>query len=332
MNEKSIFPILLAMVVSIIVAFTSFFLLIYFVEIDLHTQKEYIIFDFYNQSHDGDIFILGSSFVHEGIDANLIEASLHEKNINRSVYNLGVSGDSPLERLPEINDIIASNPKMILIGLSYFSISDTRELNEDRLSLASTRTSINPAYATFYSDEQFKLLTQSSVDRLFYERKYIPQFLYNNVVKSGGPLPKNNRAMIYKMNFKDPWIFSVNLSDSEKKGLLKPSFKYEHPVSDTSNPQKKALIYSIEQFKKHNISVILINMPLNPVYSSYSINETKRKNFADFLNSTDVLWYDYEYMYPSVSFIDLGHLNAAGRQDLSRNLSEVLFNHLTKVE
>ena len=112
MNNNSIFPVLVSLLVSFSIALFAYFLLIHFVvDTDLHTShREIALLDFYQQPHTNDIFILGSSFVTEGVDGNLVEKSLRERGINRSVYNLGIQAETPLSRLPELENLIASKP------------------------------------------------------------------------------------------------------------------------------------------------------------------------------------------------------------------------------
>jgi hypothetical protein len=81
--------------------------------------------------------------------------------------------------------------------------------------------------------------------------------------------------------------------------------------------------------QKSNISIIIINMPIDPCYSN-NINEATRQNYFNFLNITGVPWFDYEREYPSDFFVDNEHMNVAGRTYFSSKVAAILADYLNK--
>ena len=130
----------------------------------------------------------------------------------------------------------------------------------------------------------------------------------------------------HEKNFKDPWIYTTNKTEEDKLKSVGNS-KNLNLVPGYLTPQKKALLYMISRFQQNNISVIIINMPLDPLYSS-AINESSRDNLTNFLNSTGVPWYDYEYDYPTEYFVDTIHMNVAGRTNFSPKVATIIVENL----
>ena len=157
-DNSSIFSLLLSIILAVSIALFAYFLLIHFVvDTDLHTShREIALLDFYQQPHDEDIIILGSSYVTEGIDAYLVEGVLREKGNNGSVFNLGMQAETPLSRLPEMENLIASRPKMVIIGVSYRDLANRTDIYEDRFALISQRVYLEEKYRPLYNDTQIQ--------------------------------------------------------------------------------------------------------------------------------------------------------------------------------
>lgn len=135
---------------------------------------------------------------------------------------------------------------------------------------------------------------------------------------------------MYVTNFKDPWQHIINLTETEKINAVGNFTNRGNNIYNVSNDltlQKKALQYTITKLQENDISVIIINMPLNPYYTT-TINESNRYILSNFLNSTGVQWYDFENEYSSEYFTDTGHLNVAGRTDFSPKVATIITNNL----
>jgi len=330
MNDDSIFPVIMAIIFSISIALLTYFLLIHYViEPELEqSHRELTVLDFYEQPHDRDIFIIGSSHVNEGIDAYLIEDFLQKRHINRSVYVLGINTETPLSKLPELDNLIASRPELVVIGLSYRDLRNRTNIYDDRFALISQRISSGGEYHYLFNDSQLKLLYQSPVENVFYNRKFIISSLndqFSRIVRKGKDL---NREEIFATNFKDPWIHETNLTDTEKIKMANDNTDLD-TISEDLNPQKRALLYTVHLLQQNNISVIIVNMPISPYYSN-NINESTRHNFFNFLNITGVPWFDFEREYSPDFFTDKEHMNVAGRTDFSPKLAAIIADYVKK--
>ncbi len=338
-RENTTNIIILSIVLSIIIALIPYLLLIHFV-VDVNLQKNNPDFvrvkniqTFYEQTHEGDIFIIGNSLVSQGIDGYLVEDLLKKNLINRSVYVLGEGSDSPLERVVTLDNLIASRPGVVVVGL--FCCSLTMAQLGDRFILFKP---ISDEYKFLFNDEQLKLSQQSFLERSFYERKYLIEYLKNYLYvsfKGKNSTRAGLRNQPYNSNFKDPWVYMTNLTEVQKGEDLKyrqSSANFKEKYRDDSlfsNQQKNALQYTIKKLRQNNISVIIVIMPLTPGLSDLN-SESSRHNLSQTLNSTGVLWYDYEKIYVSEYFSDVMHLNAAGRTDFSSRIATVLIDYSMK--
>jgi hypothetical protein len=329
-DKTSIFPLLLSIILSVSIALFAYFLLIHFVvDTDLQTShREIALLDFYQQPHDKDVVILGSSYVTEGIDTYIVEDVLRERGSNQSVYNLGMQAETPLSRLPELENLIASRPRMVVIGLGYRDLANRTDIYEDRFALISQRIHLDEQYRPLYNDTQVKFLTQSPLEHLWYERKFIGGAVFhlfrNGVLKE----KLSSREALYDTNFKDPWLLTTNLTEEIKIQKAQEDQSRDQ-IDDDLNPQKMALLSTVNRLRQNNISVIIISMPMNSYYSD-RITESSRHNFSVFLNETGIPWYDYEQEYPSAFFIDEGHMNSAGRTDFSSRVAAILADQVKK--
>jgi hypothetical protein len=342
---KIIFTIALALGIALF----TYFLLIHFLvdpsQISPDLPRGANLFNFYEMKHDGDIFILGSSSVNEGVDAHIADDYLQKNHNNRSVYVLGIDSDTPIQRVFETNNIIASRPKMVVIGLSYRDLTNetnTTNIDRERLLIfiqgdeTNEDKKIREEFLPYLNDDQFTFVPQSSLDRFFDDRKFVlpritrlvQRFFVNHD-------DQNERRILKPTNFKDPWIIAVNKTEAEKteivKALSKNYSENVYPVFSDQNPRKKALLFMINRLRQENIGVIIINLPINPLLSDV-INATTRKNFSEFLNSTGVPWYDFEQEYPSAYFTDTGHMNSAGRDHFSSQLAKLIASNIMKGE
>lgn len=340
-NDNTIISIILSIILAIIIALIPYFLLIHFVvDVDLQENNQELgraknLQTFYEQTHEGDIFIIGTSLVNEGIDGYIVEDLLQKKNINRSVYVLGENGDSFLERVVKLDSLIASRPEVVVIGLSFCDMTFRPNGLDDRFVLRLLGKTIGNEYKPLFNDEQLKLSYQTPLERFFDKRKFLysstKKYIFNILSKSDKSSETNHLSRYpdsYISNFKDPWVHIINKTEVEKEEEL----KYEKnwcPILEDPNQQKDALQYIIKKLHQNNISVIIINMPISPDFSN-AISEPKRHNFSKILNSTGVLWYDYEQGYPPEYFTDKWHLNVAGRTDFSPRIATVLLDYFVK--
>jgi len=121
--KKIVVAVLLAFIISFSILSLSLFLYHYKLEngrwilqptTSILNQK-----NFYSQVSNVNqkkIFLIGSSQV-EPLNTNFIQEDLQKNNLNFSVYNLGIGGDVPKERVKTLDWIIAAKPSIVVYGI-----------------------------------------------------------------------------------------------------------------------------------------------------------------------------------------------------------------------
>lgn len=278
--------------------------------------------------------------VNEGIDAYVVEDTLRGQQSNQFVYILGFNADSPLQRMCEMDNIISSKPKMVVIGISYRDLTNNTEIYTDRTSLCIQRKTIDDRepvledFQSFYNKDQIDSITANPFEQFFTKRKFLYPSLerlwktiFITEKSSRDDEELKQRKKLYLTNFKNPWVYSINKTELEKKELVRTlSNNFSEnvsPIFEDQNLQKKALLYSTRKLQNNDIKVIIINMPISPMLSEVT-NDSTRQNFSNFLNTTGLRWYNYEKVYSSEYFTDTGHLNIAGRNNFSATIALTL--------
>ncbi len=338
MRADSLLPMIAALAVSIGIAVFGYSLLIHLLvdgnleHLEPEPTRVHAMHMFYEQPHDGAILLLGASYVVEGIDSYIVEDSLRKKNITIPVYDLGINNDNPLNRLTELDSIIASRPEQVAIGLSYRVLANRTEVDEERLEEyyrempVAEREEIRVAFQPAFNDAEERSVPQTVFERFFDKRKFLLPaggIIFDSLFDSSDRRAEVARQTVYATDFKDPWIQVINWTEKRKVESVR-DLEYEGIEPEETNLQLRALRYTITRLQQQNIGVSIINMPQHPLFLRV-VNESDRQIWTQFLDSTGVPWYDYESEYPSEYFTDTaGHLNAAGRSYFSHKVAAIV--------
>lgn len=281
----------------------------------------------YGEPHDGDVFVIGASWVVEGVDAAIVEEGLCRRNVTGSVYNLGINNDFPLSRLAELDRIVAARPATVVIGLSYRVLTSRTTIDEARLETyypgipADERDRLRAGFAPAFDGAEERSVTPTAFEHHLEARKYLfsaAQLVASTTLGQGADEAARTRR--YTANFRDPWIRGVNQSE-DAKAAEAPTLEYEPVAPEETNLQLRAVRYTIERLEENGIRVIVVGMPQHPALSE-RIPAEDRRTLASFLESIDVPYYDLERAYPSEYFTDAaGHMNAAGRTAFSERVA-----------
>jgi hypothetical protein len=323
------FKVFLIIILAIAVAFTSHFLLVNSIVNDYFNKnhKDVFFFDFYEQpkiNESNPIFFVGSSQMESGINPPLIENILHDFNFSCNVYNLGIEGETPIRRIPEISYIISNNPKIVVIGLTYYELNyyNTPGSGDVRITqiFSSRQVMLNDEEKQLFYPEEIKFY-DNPLEQYLLKKKYFLKSVDNFIFRKDPNNWKNNVKTLYKGLTRD-----LSPKDKiEEFNKAKDYFDGWKNVGNESNRQKKALNYTIYKLKENNITVVLINMPLHSLLSNSIPNET-RYNYLNYISSTGVLFYDLETTYPDNEFGDIDHLNKYGRTNLSKDIALKIYD------
>jgi ABC-type Zn uptake system ZnuABC Zn-binding protein ZnuA len=89
------------------------------------------------------------------------------------------------------------------------------------------------------------------------------------------------------------------------------------------------LKHTIQELNKNNITVIIIEMPADPL-AMQKISDTTKDNYFSFLNTTGVTYDNFQNRYPSSYFHDLSHMNIQGRTSFSHDMAKMIIQGVEK--
>jgi hypothetical protein len=246
----------------------------------------------------------------------IVQNYLKTENLTFRVYNVGVDDDTPLQRLTELQRMIQSKPKIAIIGFSYTSFSNlTRYVPDDNIALLSGRIVMDGYSRSLYTKEQLALIDQNVLEQQIFKRKFIIPAIRSLL---GIHLQERGNIVNDTMSLEQKNIIAKNPYDA-----------FLAPVYQEDNNQKRAFVHLAGELARNNISVIYINMPLDPLRSD-TIPGSTRDNFFTFMNSTGVKNYDFEKRYAGYDFQDLVHQNKYGREKFSKDIASIISREVTR--
>jgi hypothetical protein len=266
----------------------------------------------------------------EGLDCYIVEEDFKRSNISFNCNNLAVNADSPLRRLTELNSIIQTKPKIVVIGTDIRSMYSGEKIDESRLMLLSDKIILDTTSTKLFDNKQLELLNLNPLERDISNRIYIVSFL--NYLTINKLVPNSVADYEYRNNFKNPYKNVENASMEEK---IARADKYD-PINDTvfsknygDSVNKLALKHTIQELNKNNITVIIIEMPADPL-AMQKISDTTKDNYFSFLNTTGVTYDNFQNRYPSSYFHDLSHMNIQGRTSFSHDMAKMIIQGVEK--
>jgi hypothetical protein len=298
-----------------------------------NNQRELCVLNFYshkNSSTAPEVYFLGTSQMKEGLDCYIVEEGLKKSNRSFTCYNLAVNADSPLRRLTELNALIASKPEIVVIGTDIRNMYSDGEIDNSRLMLLAGSVVLDNTSYYLFDEKQRELLDSDTFTRDISNRIYIVSYL--NYMTLNKVTPNSFADYEYRNNFKNPFKNMQNISIEEKMEKIN---QYD-PVNDTLFSQyyedsvnKRALQHLVQELQKNNITVIIINMPTDPI-STKRISNATRDNYNSYINSLGVPYHDFLNRFPSSNFFDTSHMNVQGRTSFSQDMVHVINNEVEK--
>lgn len=289
-----------------------------------------LTFDYYTKLPPNSILFLGNSQVMEGIDSYVVANHSH---LPTEIFNLGIPGDDYLNRLPSVFQVINSHPHIVFLGISPSSVSSSSHLSiafnkhiyyEYKDQNGTTKFIDRYLPSPFYFDPigtlYFKLTHKTPSRCVWRSSSFAPSL--KRMFNWGN---QNEADLHYRSNFKNP--FRSN-SDSSVNFLTPDQITINEWSSDnTLNPRKQALMFYIEKLEQANITVIVIDMPVNPLLLEYLPNSSLPSyySFIDHEIKPRVQFYfSYINYLNKTYFADGSHLNILGRNNFSITVANIL--------
>lgn len=243
------------------------------------------------------VLLIGNSAIREGVDQAIVEKALQHAEDPFRVYNFGISAARLVDQY-SVLDMIEKRgvkPKAIVLGVNPFLIDD--EVNPDSVYPWLTRMSPyiyfhRSRFRTFVS-RGWRYLTSSKSERKELSERWDvrPQFKYNK--------PPTDKEFAG---------FQQKLAE-EFKGRPADSF-----------PLVPELPHMISKLHEQGIAVYVVLLPVNPAGTS------KVKEVPPLIDAMRAALppentLDLAQAFGPELFYDMGHVNASGRERLTREVS-----------
>lgn len=243
------------------------------------------------------VLLIGNSAIREGVDQAIVEKALQRAEDPFRVYNFGISAARLVDQYAVL-DLIEKRgvkPKVVVLGVNPFLIDD--EVNPDSVYPWLTRMSPyvyfhRSRFRTFIS-RGWRYVTSSKSERKELDARWDkrPQFKYNK--------PPTDKEFAG---------FQQKLAE-EFKGRPADSF-----------PLVPELPQMISKLHEQGIAVYVVLLPVNPAGTS------KVKEVPPLIDAMRAALppentLDLAQSFGPELFYDMGHVNGAGRERLTREVS-----------
>lgn len=326
--------VVVGIVVGLCITVVSFSYIWYFADVDgyLHDNKQIInLYDFYDQKvgeNETAVFFIGSSIVGRFIYPPEINRLVKKNYPNITAYNLVVSGDLPIERTLEIQKIIDAKPSMVIYGETFRSVARNPDPSSffERTKLVYSRLNIrNDSLCLYTPEEKMYFSPLNDFEKMRYLMSAI-QYKFTDHLSSinysfdpyGGEKSRSSEMVTPRV------IIDAEVNDP--KFMVKNLYPV---VTNESTRNSEALIYIVKTLHDAGIPVIILNMPLHPLYSE-KITDESRVNFFNLLNETGAVSYDLERDYGENYFCDTMHATFDGAMNFSPRMADLIIEQVEK--
>lgn len=339
-NKSKVYAVIvICVLISLFVGIISLLGIYDFADVDGYLQdtKDIIhLYDFYdsnNVENETAVFFIGSSIIGFSVDPILINEILKNYGCNVTAYNIVINGDTPIERTLEIQKIIDSKPSLVIYGVTYRSITDESSDSSflERVNLVHSRLDVRvDSYFLFTNNELKKIKTYPS---LLYTKTFFRSALNANLFDIYNDDMGHIRTFNYNIdpygeNYRENYVGVNNYSELVEQSN-DPNNVWRPIVTNKSTRYKEALIYNVKTLQDAGIPVIIINMPIHPLFSE-KITDESRQNFFDLLNQTGAVWYDMERNYGDEFFRDSHHASFYGAHQFAPVMADLIIEQVEK--
>lgn len=267
------------------------------------------------------VLFWGSSMIREAVDTRILAAVAP----GWAAYNFGLNGDLPNRRLVELPPARALRPRQVVIGVSYRDLFNEGRAFEDQVAvLPASAYAVLPPEAEALLDARDRRVARSSAwTRFWWKRRFTlsAAFWALGVPDRTHPAPRG-----FADNFTCPNLYSKSHSLAELKGFLAdrahryPPYSDPGPLDPARSTAARSLALMVKTLGAQGAQVAVVNMPLHPLLNEL-VPADRRQSYLAFLGSLaspSVQVLDLQDKLPCEHFIDLVHVNAAGREAFTR--------------
>ena len=270
--------------IAITLSFTISFSIFVFAQSVLYHEPN-IETNFYSQEFDpskSKILLIGSSYV-AMLNATLIESLLEKQIQDVKVFNLSTPGDHPHDRLSEIEEILALEPKIIVYGIGFRALGSEYFVDNEKIlpdPEAISNDFLNSLNLDFLNNPKFNTLSvlrdQANLKTESLKKFNTPFFDYTL------PMLKTNPSLITDKHVSDSWIRQIPTQD---KNIQFDSFNDIISIFHQNNikvivfvtPHNDSTIESLSKNDKMNFEQMLSNIEKNNDVKIHSLLQNYSK-------------------------------------------------------
>lgn len=326
----------IAIICSVMICIGLFLGLYYLADVDTYLKdtKEIIhLYDFYDQKvgeNEIAVYILGSSVVAQSIIPPEINKLLLQRGYgNIKFYTCFLSGDTPISRSVQLQNIIDSKPSLIIYGLMPRDIG-ANDWRDEYFALVHERLHLMNDSDYLYSNIQSKSFNKH--EGIWYNKKFIQNALKYRYFSENSPHSELNYSY-------DPlgeeYRKYISSKGSDQNATIadvknpKSRWRSESEVSDEWTQNKEALMYIVKKFKENDVPVIIVNMPINPLLSE-QISNSSYSNYFGLINATNVSHYDLDGFGSQEDFMDAVHMTYDGALKFAPRMADLIIEQVEK--
>ncbi len=266
--------IVLSVTIAFIIAFgsSSIFLKENFVDrVEVSVKKE---IEFYSQDFnpkEEKIFILGSSHI-MAVNTTLIENKLSSEGHNFVVYNLAKGGDVPKDRLPALDFMIKSKPKIIVYGISERDFRSTIPIQQDA---ANSPESPLPNLQNIFDEILWQISGTELSETEFLSNPKLTTLVaaYNFIENITGEIETKEKWKDIPPFENTPFFrigeVHTKIRDyNEIKNIFENIYKFDEIPPAYKNPQVISFKKILEKSTENDIKIIVFVTPQHEVFQN----------------------------------------------------------------
>lgn len=274
------------------------------------------------------VYFIGSSVIGTAVYCPLIDSILQEQGYDIETYNLHLGSDRPRIRAMEIDEIIASQPSLVVYGTTYTNMVGD-DVEPDYIIHSSNSPLFNQNLSIFFTEEELSTVTYNY---LFPKRGYIIHGFapYLTSILSSTSNEEHLRYLMKEgyspdvlMAYEDEHYDINNIKQMASTSYSNLDFKTDAAMNNAA-----ALVYSINCLEEAGIPVVLINMPIHSIVSN-AIPDDARKDYYEILDSTGVEWINAENSLEDEYMYDHFHKTWGGCQKFSEMMADLIIQEMS---
>lgn len=308
------------------------------------------LYDFYDLNigkNETVIYFLGNSQIGSDVYTPLVQKYLDDSGYSDlKVYNIYRSSDNPIRRLPQVENIVESNPSLIIYGVSpWIFTADDGWVDEDVI-LVKNRLNLNSSADYLYSQDELDDL-YSETSGPMYMKKFVIGAITSQLPKMiSGSVHVVDPITYITQNTWEPWetdekrtrysnTFGINGQDLLEYVEITETYantsRNKIPLCPFVGEETRKLLafeYMLERFEDEGIPVVLVIMPEHSILNENTpaVSETNLRNYV---TNTGLSWYDLDEMYGDEIMADLTHVHWDGAVTLAPVWADIVIQEMS---